>query len=89
MTTLWQQVEQAGWDPRIFSIAIIFVDARFFLLDEQECPDAYREFIQKLISGDATSRNRVRDMMISFYKDKNPLQNVNTDTACNVGCYIT
>jgi hypothetical protein len=81
MATLWQRLGRAGRDPRMPSIAIFFADPRFFLPDEQECPEEYREFTQKVIRGDAASRNRVRDMISYFYKDKNPSQGVQTVTA--------
>jgi superfamily II DNA/RNA helicase len=82
MTTLWQRLGQAGRDPRINAISIVFADSHFFLPNEQKCPEEYREFTQKVIPGDVASRNRVRHMISTFhYKDKNPSQRVKTDTA--------
>ncbi|KAA8913111.1 P-loop containing nucleoside triphosphate hydrolase protein [Sphaerosporella brunnea] len=79
---LRRRLGRAGRDTRIAAISIVFADSQFFLANGPECPEQYQDYIQKVIPGDTVSRNRVRDMISSFYKDKNPSERGKTDTAC-------
>jgi hypothetical protein len=76
MAALWQRLGRAGRNPAVSAISVVFADSRFFLAGGQDCPEKYRGYAQGVIPGDSTSSNSVRDLISTFYKDKNPSDHV-------------